>query len=562
MADDSSWDARHERALALRLFFVALGAAALFLGYFGLGDYLAHNPQYGIDPLDLLYWDFQLFVLDSAPLGEGGSLPWSLQFARFAAPAATAYALFTTAHAVFMPQIERARARFARGHTIVCGADPAMLFLVRGLRAEDSQRKVVMIDPRPTTATRTEYPAGVLRVAGDAREPEVLVRAGVGGAREVMALTPDSAFNAEVALMMRAVKAGDGKAATCYAEVSDREVCAEIAARALSVDARSPVRLEFFSREDRAARQLLERHPTDSKVGGVPAAVLVVGGSPLAQALLRELARRPRAATTNGTVPSVRSVTDVGGAKVDLTDIEVGTGADARPPTHVFVALTDEQAAIRVGIRIARLLDPQRTTIVAMAGKSTVFGRVLKRDRPPIVGDAQGLVLHNVIETVYAPASVRHGDIEAIARATHEAYVAECEARGETADTNPSTVPWDELPEHLKEDNRAQADDIGRKLAHIGLTTVPATGHEAPFNFYPSEIEALARLEHQRWVDHRRATGWKLGKTKDIRARITPDLKHWDDLTEESQNKDRSAVRAIPDILATAGFAIIRPSTC
>ena len=70
---------RH-RGPVMRLAFVALALGALVLGYIGLHEYLSSRPRYGTGVLDLVYWDLQLFVLDSAPLQDGGELPLTLQF--------------------------------------------------------------------------------------------------------------------------------------------------------------------------------------------------------------------------------------------------------------------------------------------------------------------------------------------------------------------------------------------------------------------------------------------------------------------------------------------------
>jgi hypothetical protein len=45
---------------------------------------------------------------------------------------------------------------------------------------------------------------------------------------------------------------------------------------------------------------------------------------------------------------------------------------------------------------------------------------------------------------------------------------------------------------------------------------------------------------------------------KDNSRKLHPDLVDWGYLSEESREKDRSAVRAIPEHLAEAGLQIIR----
>ena len=132
--------------------FVAVAIAMLILGYVGLEEHVPKSGH-GTRALDLLYWDVQLFVLDSAPVNEGGDLPLTLQIARFGAPATTGYALLTAASVILGRQIAVARARHARGHTVICGTEPAMIFLAREL-------------PRPKTRRRDHRARGHSRCCG------------------------------------------------------------------------------------------------------------------------------------------------------------------------------------------------------------------------------------------------------------------------------------------------------------------------------------------------------------------------------------------------------------
>jgi voltage-gated potassium channel Kch len=566
----------------MRLAFVALALGALVLGYIGLHEYLSSRPRYGTGVLDLVYWDLQLFVLDSAPLQDGGELPLTLQFARFAAPAATLSALFATVSAIMRGRIALVRARYLlRNHTIVCGTDPAQTFLTQRLAA-DGRRVVIVAPDGQADATASGLPRDVLWISGDPRLAAVLQAAGINRAREVMALTSDSAFNGEVAVTVRTMADLVGPKLTCFAEVADAELCAELAARALGAGRSPKVEVVFFSRHDRAARRLLDRYPISAagETGGDgQIAVLVVGDGALRDALTREMRRRwsgPTGLAAPGSAGSqslvVRAASEIVG--VDSAASLFGAeGQAAQAPSHVFVCLDDDAAAIRTGLKIVRLLEPDTGIVVVATPVSTVFGRELAALAQPQAAAVKTtnsigrrpepgrLVLHNVTETVYSPEAVRRGDVEDMARAAHEAYVAGCRDRGDTPETNSSMVPWDALPEFKKEDNRDQAADIGRKLVAIGATVVPASGSEASFAFDDDEVERLARMEHSRWLRRRREAGWSYAPEKDEDALKHPDMVDWDALTAESQAKDRVAVLEIPGQLRTAGFAIVRGVT-
>jgi hypothetical protein len=121
----------------------------------------------------------------------------------------------------------------------------------------------------------------------------------------------------------------------------------------------------------------------------------------------------------------------------------------------------------------------------------------------------------------------------------------------------PSGPPWADLSEDQREANRAQARDIPAKLASVGAQVEPGTPG-VPFAFTPDEIEELARAEHERWVSQREEAGWTYGPYRDIHERLHPSLVPWAELADEEREKDRAAIRAIPDILAEAGMAVVR----
>jgi RyR domain len=151
--------------------------------------------------------------------------------------------------------------------------------------------------------------------------------------------------------------------------------------------------------------------------------------------------------------------------------------------------------------------------------------------------------------------------IEGLARAIHEDYVRRRTAGAGTASVaDPALSPWDSLPEALRNSNRDQAADIPRKLAVIGCRVVHRK--DAPgvlYEFDDTDLEQLAKLEHQRWVRERSEAGWSAGP-RGVESLTTPYLVGWNDLTEEARDLDRDAVRAIPRVLESEGLAVANRS--
>jgi ppGpp synthetase/RelA/SpoT-type nucleotidyltranferase len=105
--------------------------------------------------------------------------------------------------------------------------------------------------------------------------------------------------------------------------------------------------------------------------------------------------------------------------------------------------------------------------------------------------------------------------------------------------------------------NRMQAEHIIEKLRRIGKTAIQPAGREPIVTALRNQdIESLAEVEHGRWVIERTLDGWKYSLVRDNEKKLRPQLIPWSELDEKEKEKDRSAVRAIPDLLALIGYEI------
>jgi voltage-gated potassium channel Kch len=200
------------------------------------------------------------------------------------------------------------------------------------------------------------------------------------------------------------------------------------------------------------------------------------------------------------------------------------------------------------GFRFGEVSDPARRTNAHLVPWSSLgeggrdLVRAFVRSYPSVLAEAG----QQVVRLDRSPA-----------RALHECYLAMRSAAGEKAADNPSLVPWDRLPEHLKASNRDQVAHLRVKLMAVGRDLAPgADGPSDPLS--PDEIELLAEMEHRRWCDHERFAGWTLGPHKDVEAKTTPHLVPWEELPEQIRDIDREFARAIPDLVRRMGQRIVR----
>ena len=156
--------------------------------------------------------------------------------------------------------------------------------------------------------------------------------------------------------------------------------------------------------------------------------------------------------------------------------------------------------------------------------------------------------------------------LEDLAKATHEVYCEGQKKRGykygskrdKTLKTNPALVEYEGLPEELKQQNRLNVRDIPVKLAEAGYIMIPARSADRPFSFPAKTLEKLAEAEHERWMQSTLKDGWKYALETDPNKKLSKCLVPWNKLPEDEKEKDRDLVRGIPDILARAGYAIVK----
>jgi len=158
------------------------------------------------------------------------------------------------------------------------------------------------------------------------------------------------------------------------------------------------------------------------------------------------------------------------------------------------------------------------------------------------------------------------GLLEKLAAAAHEVFCESLRAEGykygpetrKDKKAHSSLRPYTELPEEEKEQNRNNVRDIPNKLENIGYTLLPTRSNEAPSEFSDNEVERLARMEHERWMQQKIDTGWEYAATTDKTKKLHQSLVPWDELPPDEQEKDRILVKNIPKIIAKAGYTVFK----
>ena len=143
--------------------------------------------------------------------------------------------------------------------------------------------------------------------------------------------------------------------------------------------------------------------------------------------------------------------------------------------------------------------------------------------------------------------------LEALAKGIHEDYRRNCPG-------TPYDLPWETLPENIKDANRAQAREFPGYLDAAGCGFGAAGSAPAPVKaFTAEETDRIARQAHRVWTDSKVADGWVYGPVRDNERKIHPLLHmRWDDLAEEEKDKDREIARGMIPLLEAAGLQVFR----
>jgi hypothetical protein len=156
------------------------------------------------------------------------------------------------------------------------------------------------------------------------------------------------------------------------------------------------------------------------------------------------------------------------------------------------------------------------------------------------------------IRAIVLPVTQQHEELDSMARAFHENYVATSSNR-----LPANMQPWENLDETYKKANAGQAKFSVAILRAAGFE-VRTKKEPVLITFSDDEIECMAALEHGRWNIERLQDGWLPGKKRDNSKKMHNCLVPWNELSEEIKEYDRSAVKKFPDILAKASREIYR----
>lgn len=563
---------------------LALGLGTLCLGWFGFSKYYSMHGQIH-SFWHILYVSLQLFTIESGPVP--GPTPIQLNVARFLAPVVPVWAVARTFVLVFGDRIRAIKRRRMRGHVVICGLGRRGMQLVRDFR--DCGSRVLAIDCDPDNDNiRVCRDLGVPVLVGSATDPGLLKKARADRAEHVVAVCGDDGTNVDIAVLVyQLVSARSARiegAVRCSVQVVDLRLATLLEQHRILAESEDRFVASIFNTYHTSARALLREHPLDCEriAPNDPRHVhlVIVGFGQMGESLALQAAKigcfangrkiaitvidlvaETRERQFLGEHPELGRVADVTFVEGDAEDPAIlnrlrGWADDPEALTTVAVCLDDDSRGLSCALGVLSRLEDHGAPILVRMSDEVGLATLLEGEHGDR-GWASHVHAFGTVSSTCTREALLREELDALARAIHEDYVAQRLAEGRSPD-DASMRPWERLDEGFRNSSRASADHIPVKLRAVGCS-VAAEGDETMRveTFTPDEVELMGRMEHARWCSERLLKGWLPGR-RDPEAKKTPYLVEWDELSADVKKYDYDIVEGIPRFLESVGLGVYR----
>ncbi|MGA2338995.1 MAG: NAD-binding protein [Terracidiphilus sp.] len=511
-------------------------------------------------------------------LYQPGRDPWQLVIAQVLVPSIallSAAQLFLTG---VRKNIRTAMVRRKFNHTVVCGLGDVGMQVIENLgSAGQFIAAVDLQDDSPGAATCEK--SGVPVLQGDAKNPQVLLAAGIRRAQTAIICTGSDSENMDIALQIKAIYELPGHLKSSRIQVLAQLRNDWMHKRLIGSDKGSmgsnKVDLRLFNPFMNAARMLIKRLHLPPSREFEARAFVVIGFGAYGREITEHLIRAcpvapgrtlnilvldqkadqaaesfPIANPVAAALASFEFITaSVAPGSPDLQRIVARKLESAEPLLGVAVALGNDELSLCSALEIRSLLDCAGHLHVPVYVRLEHYRRLgeLVRNIENKSNFSDRLQIFGTLEETLSADVLLGSHLDAFAQALQEEY------RLRPRDTiNPAAdVPWHELPEFMKMSNRWRADHTPLLMELAGLHVARDVQSPVVVALSPEQIELLAELEHRRYTIERRLIEWR----QPIQ-RFSTHLEDWDHLSEEYKEDNRKEVAGLPKIMARLGMEI------
>jgi hypothetical protein len=541
----------------------AVAFATVALGTWGWLDHHANLAN-------ALYRALGLFDNNNDIYGEGEGLDdWRFRIGRFTGLAVVFSTALLALGTLLQQRVSTTLARRTKQAVVIIGGDAlattafeaarqagrSVLWLGAGaFGAADLRTIALPWPPEDRAQSVREHTGGadhVLVAHGDDAEALTLARAARSVAKE-----------AAITVLMRDVRLAEDAGATLN-EAKTRVLSqAAVAARALA-QGHPPFLIAKERRHQRIHALIIGFGQTGQAIArdlivncrttylALPRITVI---DPQAKAL--EGVLRVRAPEIDACAESVFIEGEISSRAVHPDPAKIArTIAEAGPLTCAYVCLATDVDALSAAATLQSLLRS------IDLDAPPIFVRVRELDTIAPGGQADrgldALKPFGDLASILAASEFLSDAPDAAARAFNEAYRASLAPEQRADPANRSANAWNELDETYRQANRDAVAHIPAKLASAGvnpgrwrwITGLPRLGTGERLFANDAELEALAELEHERWLSQRRMDGWRWSDlpAKNEARRLHPSMVPYSQLSDEVKEYDRVYVRQTQD---------------
>ena len=504
--------------------------------------------------------------------------PWQLVVAQFAVPGVALLSAGQLFLVGLRKNIRTAMARHKADHVVVCGVGDVGMQVIQNLRGAGHQIVAVdLLADSPSTATCEK--SGVPVLQGDAKNPQVLLAAGIRRAQTVIMSTGSDTENMDIALQIKSLYAEQPTFKQSGIQALALVRNDWMHKRLIGSDAGSlgsdHVDLRLFNPFTNAARMLINHLYLPPAPEFEARTFVVIGfgayGREIAQHLIRACPvglgamlkilvfdqnaaqvgeQFPIAYPVAAQVAAFKFVTaSVAPGSPDIHRIVEEKLEAAEPLLGVAVALGDDETSLCAALEVRSLLDCTGHLHVPVYVRLEHYRRLgeLVREIESVARFGDRLQVFGTLEETLNPEVLLGSRLDAFAQELHEDY-----RRRSQAQINPqANVPWYELPEFMKMSNRWRADHTPLLLQLAGIRVAASVQSPAVTILSTQQIETLAQLEHRRYTIERQLIEWRRAA-----QRVSTHLEPWELLPEEYKEWNRREVARLPEIMAGLGMEL------
>lgn len=554
-----------------------IGIALFALGIAGFARYAAwHN-------LPTSFWDHLYLTLQLIPMNSGGlepPVPWELNLARFLIPVLAATTVIKAFWEIFREQIHMLRLRRLKRHVIICGLSRKGLLLANQFRQRGEEVVIIEVNEENKWLGSCRQQKMFVLI-GDATDPNLLKRAGVGEARGLFAVCENDGVNAAIIVQSQELTQNrTGEALTCLAHIADPQLCRLLREQESSLE-HAPFQLELFNVFEHGARQLLNEYPAwneESLKSGATPNLLVLGLGRMGENVVIHIARdwwnqqpdrkkHPQitiidrkamsiAASLSARYPQLNQACELIPIEIDVhsSEFERATFLDKRKGKgfdRIYICLDNDALGLHAALTLLRHIPNNSSSIIIRMTEEGGLARLLKNRKQSY----KSLFAFGYLGKTCTPDLLESTPRDILARAAHEQYLQQLRITQNDLQ-DPLSQPWELLDEQYRKDNYHWVDHIRSLLEEIGYAIAPLTDWDAPsIQIPPNQIEHMAQMEHEKWCKDKESDGWRFAPgPKDVKAKTSPDLVPWNELPESERKKNRALINGIPAFLAKAGY--------